>query len=301
MATAPAPPTGTLPAGSTSPTVSNPWGLATPSAPTGVLSAGAPPPPAPSNPWDVATPVVPAAAPTGLQPGTGNPSDVGFNGNVPGTGENVANSYLNYYGANGTPSAAQNAQGAYNAFQQSTPVDMSGYYDNAQRLQDNSINTQMAARGSYGSSNAVGTLAAADTNLRAQQANAEGQYQLQRAGLAGTLASGADASSVAGSNNDLNWMGGLSQLGFQAQKEGTARYELGNQDALTAANTMSNIQGSVGNQEIQSQYNDLVQQLTAQGMTAGDASTAAQNQLSRSDAQDDAAATTAVSAMAYFV
>src|ERR1700748_3093785 len=87
-----------------------------------------------------------------LQPGQGSPNDVGYNGNVPGVGENVAGSLLSYYGQNGTPSPTNNAADAYSSFRDSTPANMNPYYDNAVRNADNDINRQMAARGQFGSS-----------------------------------------------------------------------------------------------------------------------------------------------------
>jgi hypothetical protein len=226
-------------------------------------------------------------APGGLQPGQGSPGDVGFNGNVPGAGENVSASYLSYYGANGTPTTSNDAQQAYTDFRNSTPANMNPYYDNAERNATNDINKQMAARGSFGSSNAVGVLSNATTNLRAQQAKDEAQYGLSRYGLEGQLASGADSSSGAQSQNDLNWMRGISDLGFANQKEGTARYELGNEDAFKAASTMSGIQGSVGAAEIANDQALLEQMLQAGSGATADQVTAMQNKLSAAQAQSN--------------
>lgn len=222
--------------------------------------------------------------PTGLQPGSGSPGDVGFNGNVPGAGENVSASYLNYYGANGTPTTSNNAQQAYTDFRSSSPANMAPYYDNAERNQTNTINKAMAARGSYGSSNAVGTIANASTNLRAQQAKDEAQYGLSRYGLEGQLASGSDASSGAQSTNELNWMKGVSDLGFQNQKEGTARYELGNEDAYKAASTISGIEGSTGQAEISNDQALLTAMLQAGSGATADQVAAAQTKLSQATA-----------------
>lgn len=273
--------TGTMSGPSTAPT------LSAPSQDQGQYSAGAAP---------------------GLQPGQGSPGDVGFNGNVPGAGENVSASYLNYYGQTGTPTTSNNAQQAYTDFRNSTPANMDPYYDNAQRNSANDINKQMAARGQYGSSNAVGVLSNASTNLRAQQAKDNAQYGLSRYGLEGTLASGADQSSVAQSQNDMNWMNGLSNLGFANQKESTARYELGNEDAYKAASTASGIQAQVGNAEI---ANDeaLLQQIGAAGSGAtADQVTAAQNALAlaqqrslQNNATNTGSAQTAVSALNSYV
>lgn len=238
---------------------------------------------------------------TGLQPGQGSPGDVGYNVNVPGAGENTSASYLSYYGAYGTPTTSNNAQQAYSDFRASQPVNMDPYYNNAQRLSDNAINTQMAARGSYGSSNAVGVLANADTNLRAQQAKDEAQYGLSRYGLEGQLASGSDASSLNQSQNEMGWMKGISDLGFANQKEGAARAQLGLDWTKQAADTASGIEGQVGGAEIANDKELLVQQLMATGMSAADASTAADNRLAASQAQDARTVATAASALSYFV
>lgn len=221
-----------------------------------------------------------------LQPAQGSPSDVGYNGNVAGIGENVAGSLLSYYGQNGTPAPTNNAASAYSSFQQSTPANMSPYYDNAVRNANNDINRQQAARGSYGSSSAIGQISNADTNLRAQQAKDEAGYGLQRASLGGSLASGADSSSATQSGDARAWMGGLADLGFRDQSAGMTRYEQGNQDALDAAKISSGIQGQVGQQEISNDQNLLVQSLMAQGMSYSDAVTAAQNKTASGQASD---------------
>lgn len=177
----------------------------------------------------------------GLQ--QGQVGDVGYNGNAPGAGEQYAGSALNYYGQGNIPGVSNNQQQNYQQFQQSTPADMSSYYDNAQRQSDNAINTQMAARGSYGSSNAIGQISNADTNLRAQQARDQAQYGLQRAQLGGSLAGGADSQSNNASQNQLAWTQGLGALAFQGQQAGMQRYEQGNQDAMQAAGALSGLEG----------------------------------------------------------
>lgn len=231
---------------------------------------------------------MPPAPPQGgtLQPGQGSPGDVGYNGNVPGIGENVAGSLLGYYGQNGTPSPTNNAQQAYSSFRDSTPQNMSPYYDNAVRNANNDLNKQMAARGQYGSSNAVGQISNADTNIRAQQAKDEAGYGLQRAQLGGSLASGSDASSETQGADARAWMSGLSDLGFRDQSAGMTRYEQGNQDSLDAAKISSGIQGSVGGAEVANDQNLLIQSLMAQGMSYSDAVTAAQNKTAAGQAGD---------------
>lgn len=70
------------------------------------------------------------------------------------------------------------------------------YYDNAKRRALETLNTQMASRGLFNSSAAIGAGNEAITNLEAEKANREGQYGLQRAGLLGNLAQGADTSTL---------------------------------------------------------------------------------------------------------
>ncbi len=231
-------------------------------------------------------------------------SDLGFDATSAGMGENVSAALIGHYADTGIPSTAQNAQGAYDEFNRSTPADMSSYYNNASRNSANRINTEMAARGSYGSSNAVGVLGNAETNLRAQQAKDEAGYGLQRAGLRGTLAGGADQSSLAHSADERNWVGALSDLGFKNQREGAARFQMGYGIANDLADKASGIEASTGSAEIQAQEQLLMQQLMSQGMSASDASTAAHNTVAAQNASDARAVDTtekAIQAGAMFV
>lgn len=242
-----------------------------------------------------------AAPPPSFAPMQG---DLGFDATSAGMGENVSAALIGHYADSGIPSTAQNAQGAYDEFNRSTPADMSSYYNNASRNSANRINTEMAARGSYGSSNAVGVLGNAETNLRAQQAKDEASYGLQRAGLRGTLAGGADQSSLAHSADERNWVGALSDLGFKNQREGAARFQMGYGIANDLADKASGIEASTGSAEIQAQEQLLMQQLMSQGMSASDASTAAHNTVAAQNASDARAVDTtekAIQAGAMFV
>ena len=247
--------------------------------------------------------------------------DVGFNANAPGKGEQVSNAFLNHYGSEGLPGVTNNSQGAYDSWSATAgpapgaipEANMSKYYDNASQKAQNTINRQQAARGSYGSSSAIGNLAQAETDLRAQQARDEaqyglqrgqyelqrGQYGLSRAGLAGSLAGQADASSRANSENERGWVGTLSDLGFQNQKTGTGRFLTGLGLEQDAANQASGMVGDVYGKEIDDQRNMLIQQLMASGMTANDAATAANNKLAASQAQDQRTAETLGSVAKY--
>lgn len=262
-----------------------------------------------------------SASPAQYSPQAQYAPDVGFNANAQGTGEQVSSAFLNHYGTSGIPSVSNNAQGAYDSWSQTAgpapgdiPArDMSAYYNNASQQQANAINRQMAARGSYGSSNAIGNLAQAETNLRAQQARDEaqyglqrgqyelqrGQYGLSRAGLAGQLANAADASSLAASGNERNWMSGLTDLGFQNQRTSTNRFLTGLGLEQDAADRASGMVGETYGKEIDQQRDLLIQQLMASGMSANDAATAANNRLQASQAQDQRVGETLTAAASY--
>ncbi len=227
----------------------------------------------------------------GLQAGQGTPADVGYNGNAPGAGESYASAALGYYGAGNVPGVSNNQQQNYDKYQQfqlSAPADMSSYYDNAQRLQDNALNTQMAARGSFGSSNAIGQLSAADTNLRAQQARDQAQYGLQRDALGmqqyqlgGSLAGGADQQSNNASRNQLDWTQGLGNLAFQGQQAGLQRYEQGNQDAMQAAGVLSGLEGANYGQQTQNDQSLMDSAMNAQNGALTNNSANLQNDFNR--------------------
>ena len=247
--------------------------------------------------------------------------DVGFNANAQGTGEQVSSAFLNHYGTSGIPGTTNNSQGAYDSWSATAgpapgaipEANMSKYYDNASQKAQNTINRQMAARGSYGSSNAIGNLSQAETDLRAQQARdeaqyglqrgqyelARGQYGLSRAGLAGSLAGQADQSSRANSENERSWVSSLSDLGFANQKAGTGRFLTGLGLEQDAADRASGMVGDTYGKEINDQKDLLIQQLMASGMSANDAATAANNKVQASQAQDQRTAETLGSVAKY--
>ena len=167
---------------------------------------------------------------------------------TPSMNEKYAAGALNKY-APGTPQGTD-LQGQNFAHFSSTRPDISAepgldkYYDRAVDRASTDINNQLAARGMYGSSGGVGRLEDAVTDLRADQAKNEAQYNLQRLGeqrgwegLAGQLAGGADANSLAGSQNELSWLRGLGGLGQDADMFGLQRTQAG-QNAANAAQGM---------------------------------------------------------------
>lgn len=161
-----------------------------------------------------------------------------------GKGENYIDSVLQNYRAQGVPQTTNNAQGAYQQFQASTPADVSPYYDAARASAFAGIDNQASARGAYGSSAALGMESSAAASLAAQQANAQAGYGLQYANAAGSLAQSADARSLANSNNQMSWAQGLSGLASADQSLGEARNQSLFNNNTQLANTISGIIGA---------------------------------------------------------
>lgn len=163
----------------------------------------------------------------------------------PSMGEGFAANALNKY-APGTPGGTDLQGSNFGRFSAERPnisaePGLDAYYDRAVERASADINNQLAARGLYGSSGGVGRLQDAITDLRADQAKNEAQYNLQRLGeqrgwegLAGQLAGGADAGSLARSANELGWLRGLGDLGQSADMFGLQRVQAG-QNAANAA------------------------------------------------------------------
>jgi hypothetical protein len=161
---------------------------------------------------------------------------------TPGSGEAYSANVMDRYGNGSTPTVSNNAQGAYSQFQSSTPANIAPYYDNAIRQGNEDIRQTMASKGSYGSSFADDQSAEMVTNLRAQQAKDEAGYGLQRAGMSGQLAQGADASSRGVSDNERGWMGALGDIAFGGQGLGMSRLGQG-QGAAGAAQDQQRTRG----------------------------------------------------------
>lgn len=103
---------------------------------------------------------------------------------APGQGQEFL--YDNLRGSAGMMGGANPTAQAYQDFQANRPdlmqdANLGSYYDNAQRQMLEGINQNAAARGAYGSSAALAEGNEGIMNLRAQQANREADYQLQRA------------------------------------------------------------------------------------------------------------------------
>lgn len=147
----------------------------------------------------------------------------------PGMAESFASGAQGQYGGGKNPKVAGNSQDYFQQFQKNKPniaedPEFGAYYDRAKERSASSINKQLAARGLYGSSGGLDQLGQAMTDLDAQRANREADYNLQRrgeerqwAGLGGSLAGQADSNSLAQSNNELSWMSGLADVANMGQ------------------------------------------------------------------------------------
>lgn len=140
---------------------------------------------------------------------------------APGQGEQYWNKVAGNF--NSPQRVAQNAQGAYTQFQQSTPQSTAPFYDRAVQQATNALNRQAAATGQLGSSFANGQVADAAANLYGQQALNDANYGLQRAQTAGQLSQGADTSSRGASQDFLSWLTNGGQLSNQVDSNTLAR------------------------------------------------------------------------------
>lgn len=136
---------------------------------------------------------------------------------------------------------SNNAQTEYDAFGSRRPnisaePGFGSYYDNAVKNTTNTLNTELGARGAYGSSVGLGQIGKSVTDLRADQARNEADYNLKRLAeqrnwntLGGTLARNADISgesnadtmgTLAKNAGDAH-LAGLRGAGDAAQNAGT--------------------------------------------------------------------------------
>lgn len=201
---------------------------------------------------------------TGLQPGQAvpgmewlNQSGGGLSGNYysnnssawqnPTYGETNAQGLVSQYSnPQNRPQTTQNTQNFYNQYMQNMPTVNSDpgfgtYYDHAKDRAAESINQTMAARGSYGSSAANDQISRAYSDLEADRAKNEANYNLQRLGeerqwqnLGGNLAGQADQGSLARNKNEQDWTSLLGNLGLDSSRLGLSRTNAG-QDAANAA------------------------------------------------------------------
>lgn len=158
--------------------------------------------------------------------------------NNPGDAEKLSAEAMAKYQPGNTPQVSNNAQQAYSQFQSSQPANMNPYYDRQRDVMQNRMNTQLGARGQYGSSVGLGQLASGYADLGGQQARDEAQYGITRANTAGQLGRAADTSSAAQSQNDLSWLNGLGGIAGQGENAMLSRLGQG-QNAATAAETQA--------------------------------------------------------------
>ncbi len=221
----------------------------------------------------------------GFNPGI--PGDANRNGGGgdwymgnPGAAEQFFADNLQKYSA-GPQGQTNYAADAYNAFLQGSAPNLDPYYDNAKRRAAEDINSNFASRGAYGSSAALDSLGETMTNLNAEQANREGEYDLQRYGLGGQLGSTADQRASASSADSLNWLN--SGQGAAESAQGARRTR-----AQDYFNNLSNTYGGlaqIGGQTYDSMIGDDQALLDAMvGLQAGTAAEG-QNQAYRREDQ----------------
>jgi hypothetical protein len=156
----------------------------------------------------------------------------------PGRTENTTDALLEKM-LKSPPNFANNTQGEYDRFSGVRPdisadAGLGPYYENAKRRAAESINNAMGARGAYGSSAANDMLSEAFTNLEAERANREADYNLQSLGeqrawegLGGNLAGAADATTLSNIMADANlssMIAGIAQTGDAAEMDRLKTY-----------------------------------------------------------------------------
>jgi len=140
-----------------------------------------------------------------------------------GKGESYADSVTAYYNEHGIPLVGNESKVTLDKFRASQPQDLSPYYDYASKLTSAKIDNAMSARGSYGSSNATGQIGAAEMALRADEAQKNAQYGLDRYAREESMAGGADASAAVANEHEYSWAKGLSDIAFKNQDAGEGR------------------------------------------------------------------------------
>lgn len=208
----------------------------------------------------------------GIQPGQAQPQMEGLDFTKQGAGES---NYAANAGVYNSPSFGEvNTQGVVGAYSDpnnrpqvtnesanwlsqfrgvmpNLPSDpgLAPYFENAKNRAAESIDQAAASRGNYGSSAAIDQNARAFTDLEGQRALKEADYALQRSadqrawqGLGGQLASSADSSSRAVSDNEKQWAQLLSSLGIDASRLGLDRTNSG-QDAANSAQGLQRQRG----------------------------------------------------------
>jgi hypothetical protein len=164
----------------------------------------------------------PAAAPQSAAPATPFQSS-GVDLTKAGKGESYIDSILSHYGHAGVPQVGNQSKQTLDSFRAQQPADMSKYYDHASKLASAKIDNAMAARGSYGSSNATGQIGAAEVALRAQEARDNASYGLSRFAQEGSLAGAADNQGNVANGIQYQWTKGLGDMAAKSQDLGQGR------------------------------------------------------------------------------
>jgi len=167
-------------------------------------------------------PQAPAAAPQSTAPATPFRSS-GIDLTQQGKGESYIDSILKSYEQSGAPQVGNQSQATLDRFRQSQPANTDPYYDYASKMASAKIDNAMAARGSYGSSNATGQIGAAEVALRAQQAKENAGYGLARFAQEGSLAGQADQQGNVANGIQYQWTKGLADLATKDQELGQDR------------------------------------------------------------------------------
>lgn len=209
----------------------------------------------------------------GVQSGQTQPQLASVNQSGPGTGESyygnnkqvwqspsygevnaqgIANQYSD---TNNRPAVSNNSQDWYSQYAGNMPSIASDpgldpYYNNAEKRSTEAINQATAARGAYGSSAANDQISRGITDLEADKAQHEAQYNLQRLAeqrawqsLGGNLAGQSDQNSLAQNQNEQGWAGLLGKLGLDASQFGLQRTNAG-MDAAGNAQGMNRSRGN---------------------------------------------------------
>jgi hypothetical protein len=227
---------------------------------------------------------------TGITSGVAQPQLSSLNQSGPGQGESAYDAnkgayqspsfgevnnqgLVSYYSDPGNrPQTTNNSQDWYSQYTQAMPniatdPGLDPYYNNAEKRSTEGINQAVAARGAYGSSAANDQISRGITDLEAEKANREADYNLRRIaeqrawqGLGGQLAGQADQTSMGQSQDEQAWTNLLSRMGIDASQLGLSRTNAGMDAANNAQNMTRNRGNDYFNQQLQmgDRMSDLV-------------------------------------------
>ncbi len=137
------------------------------------------------------------------------------------------------------PQTTNHSQDWYSQYTNSMPniatdPGLDPYYNNAEKRSTEGINQAVAARGAYGSSAANDQISRGITDLEAEKANREADYNLRRLGeqrawqgLGGQLANQSDNIAAGQSKDEQDWAALLSKMGLDASHLGLDRTNAG--------------------------------------------------------------------------